>query len=197
MRFLKRAFDGVFGSAEDPRKTIGYTFQRQTELLATVRRALADLAEGRVGLEREIAALEAKLARLKKQADAALAQGQTREANLILERGKSALNGLNTLKANIADIQNEEERLKTVEYRLGTQIEAILDREKLVIARHSASEARDQINQSMDDILHELTDLKSGLQKAEQRAADVQARASTIDRFLEDEIAELPEDPAH
>jgi phage shock protein A len=54
--------------AEDPREVLGYSYQRQVEMLAQVRRGVADVATSRKRLQLQAAQLQASIDELAAQA---------------------------------------------------------------------------------------------------------------------------------
>ena len=72
--------------AEDPREVLDYSYQRQTEMLAQVRRGLADVATSRKRLELQARQLQQSAERLQGQATQAVQQGQVDLAREALTR---------------------------------------------------------------------------------------------------------------
>src|SRR4051795_7837982 len=75
---------------EDPRETLDYSYQRQLEMLAKVRRGVADVATSRKRVELQVNQLEAQAAKLQGQAEAAINQNREDLAREALTR-KSGL----------------------------------------------------------------------------------------------------------
>src|SRR5688572_33114744 len=91
--------------AEDPRETLDYSYQRQVELLAKVRRGVADVATSRKRVELQVAQLEQQENKLTGQAQKALSMGREDLAREALTR-KSALSGqVEALRAQQAQLQ--------------------------------------------------------------------------------------------
>ncbi len=62
--------------AEDPREILDYSYERQTEMLAKVRRGLADVATSRKRVELQIGQAQQATDRLQGQATQAVQVGQ-------------------------------------------------------------------------------------------------------------------------
>ena len=58
--------------AEDPRETLDYSYQRQLDLLAQVRRGVADVATSRKRVELQVNQLQAQSDKLQGQAEQAI-----------------------------------------------------------------------------------------------------------------------------
>ncbi|MCB0909384.1 MAG: PspA/IM30 family protein, partial [Nocardioidaceae bacterium] len=66
----------VLDRAEDPRETLDYSYARQQELLAKVRRGVADVATSRKRVEIQVGQLEQQSAKLQSQAEKAIEMGR-------------------------------------------------------------------------------------------------------------------------
>jgi phage shock protein A len=76
--------------AEDPRETLDYSYQRQVEMLAKVRRGVADVATSRKRVELQMNQLQSQSAKLTERAQKALGMGREDLAREALTR-KSGL----------------------------------------------------------------------------------------------------------
>jgi phage shock protein A len=189
---LKRGLDSLLEPAEDPRQAFAYTYQRQRQLLEQVRNALTGLAVSKNHLEAKAAAVKDKLPQLERQARQALLEGREDLARLSLRWHQIAAIELQTLEQQGRDVQQEQDRLALTEQRLATQIEAFFARQEIITARYSAAEAQVRINEALGGVSQELSDLGRALQKTEQKAETMQARASAIDRLIEEGVLEIP-----
>ncbi|MCH7574976.1 MAG: PspA/IM30 family protein [Candidatus Marinimicrobia bacterium] len=187
---LKVWLKAIMAPAEDPRQSS--TYERQRELLAKVQKALIDIAETKSRLETKTVEVRKKLPRLKKRALAALTDGREDLARLVLQRRQIAVVELQTLEEQVQEIEQEEQRLSLTEQRLATQIEAFYARLEVIMARYSAAEAQVRINEALSGVSEELADLGRALEVAEQKTDHMQARASAIDRLVEEGILEVP-----
>jgi len=61
----------VMDSAEDPRETLDYSYQKQLEMLSKVRRGVADVATSRKRLELQVNQLQGQSNKLRDQAQKA------------------------------------------------------------------------------------------------------------------------------
>ncbi len=189
---LKRGLNGLLKPAEDPRQAFAYTYQRQRQLLEQVRNALIGLAVSKNHLEAKAAAVKDKLPQLERQARQALLEGREDLARLSLRWHQIAAIELQTLEQQVRDVQQEQDRLALTEQRLATQIEAFFARQEVITARYSAAEAQVRINEVLGGVSQELSDLGRALQETEQKAETMQARASAIDRLIEQGVLEVP-----
>ncbi|QDH11016.1 PspA/IM30 family protein [Nocardioides dongxiaopingii] len=171
-------------AAEDPRETLDYSYQRQLELLTKVRRGVADVATSRKRIELQIGQLEQQAAKLQSQAEKALQMDREDLAREALTR-KSGLNTqISDLRAQHAQLQGEEEKLVLAQQRLQAKVEAFRTRKETIKATYTAAEAQTRINEAVSGIGEEMGDVGMAIQRAEDKTANMQARAGAIDELI-------------
>jgi phage shock protein A len=114
--------------AEDPRETLDYSYQRQVEMLAKVRRGVADVATSRKRVELQMNQLQSQSAKLTEQAQKALGMGREDLAREALTRKSGLQNQVNELTAQHAQLQGEEEKLTLASQRLQAKVESFRTR---------------------------------------------------------------------
>ncbi len=170
--------------AEDPRETLDYSYQRQIEMLTKVRRGVADVATSRKRVELQVAQLEQQSQKLHDQAQKALSMGREDLAREALTR-KSGLTGqISDLKAQQAQLQGEEEKLTLASQRLQAKVEAFRTKKETIKATYTAAEAQTRINEAFSGISEEMGDVGMAVQRAEDKTAQMQARAGAIDELI-------------
>jgi phage shock protein A len=170
--------------AEDPRETLDYSYQRQQELLTKVRRGVADVATSRKRVELQVNQLESQSAKLQGQAEKAISVGREDLAREALTRKSGLTNQITDLKAQHAQLQGEEEKLTLAQQRLQAKVEAFRTRKETIKATYTAAEAQTKINEAMSGIGEEMGDVGMAIQRAEDKTAQMQARAGAIDELL-------------
>ena len=193
---LKGGLNALMAPAEDPRQTFASAYQRQRDLLGQVQQALAAIATSKHRLQEKTVEVRAKLPSLEEQARRALIAGREDLARLALQRRRVAAAELHALEQQAREVEQEEQRLSLVEQRLATQIEAFHARREVIAARYSAAEAQVRLGEQLTGVSQELADLGLALERAEQKAERMQARASAIDHLVEAGILESPGLPA-
>ena len=170
--------------AEDPRETLDYSYQRQIEMLSKVRRGVADVATSRKRVELQVNQLEQQSQKLHDQAQKALSMGREDLAREALTR-KSGLTGqISDLKAQQAQLQGEEEKLTLASQRLQAKVEAFRTKKETIKATYTAAEAQTRINEAFSGISEEMGDVGLAVQRAEDKTAQMQARAGAIDELI-------------
>src|SRR4051794_1199093 len=170
--------------AEDPRETLDYSYQRKLDLLAKVRRGVADVATSRKRVELQINQLEQQSAKLQDQAQKAITMDREDLAREALTRKSGLATQIGDLKTQLAQLQGEEEKLVLAQQRLQAKVESFRTRKETIKATYTAAEAQTRINEAMSGIGDELGDVGAAIQRAEDKTAQMQARAGAIDELI-------------
>src|ERR1700757_525537 len=169
---------------EDPRETLDYPHQRQLELLTKVRRGVADVATSRKRVELQMNQLQQQANKLEDQARKALGMGREDLARAALERKASAQSQLDELQVQYAQLQAEEEKLTVASQRLQAKVDAFRTRKETIKATYTAAEAQTRINEAFSGISEEMGDVGMAIQRAEDKTAQMQARAGAIEELM-------------
>jgi phage shock protein A len=169
---------------EDPRETLDYSYQRQLEMLQKVRRGVADVATSRKRVELQMNQIQQTSNKLEKQARDALGAGREDLAREALTRRSSAQSQLSDLQAQYASLQAEEEKLTVASQRLQAKVDSFRTRKETIKATYTAAEAQTRINEAFSGISEEMGDVGMAIQRAEDKTAQMQARAGAIDELL-------------
>ena len=170
--------------AEDPRETLDYSYQRQLDLLSKVRRGVADVATSRKRVELQVNQLEQQSSKLQDQAQKALTVNREDLAREALTRKSGLTTQINDLRAQHAQLQAEEEKLTLAQQRLQAKVESFRTRKETIKATYTAAEAQTRINEAFSGIGDEMGDVGAAVQRAEDKTAQMQARAGAIDELI-------------
>ena len=182
---LHTRLETLLEPAEDPRTAFADSAQRQHDLLARVREALARNSLLRRQIQDRVAQLQAKLPKLEELAKQTLAAGREDLTRLALQQRQLVLVELKSLETSAKDVQLEEGRIAIIEQRLATQIEAMRMRQEITAVRYSAAESQVMVSEAISGASRELADLDQAIEQAEQNADHMQARASAIDQLTD------------
>jgi phage shock protein A len=171
-------------AAEDPRETLDYSYERQLELLQKVRRGVADVATSRKRLELQLTGLRQQADKLEGQGRQALAAGREDLAREALTRRSGVQQQISDLEAQHAQLQAEEEKLTLASQRLQAKVEAFRTRKETIKATYTAAQAQTQISEAVSGISEEMGDVGLAVQRAEDKTAQLQARAGALDELL-------------
>ncbi|MGL5825697.1 MAG: PspA/IM30 family protein [Nocardioides sp.] len=170
--------------AEDPRETLDYSYQRQLDLLSKVRRGVADVATSRKRVELQVTQLEQQGTKLQSQAEKAIGMGRDDLAREALTRKSGLSTQIEQLKVQQAQLQGEEEKLTLAQHRLQAKVEAFRTRKETIKASYTAAEAQTRINEALSGVGEEMGDVGLAIQRAEDKTAQMQARAGAIDELI-------------
>jgi phage shock protein A len=170
--------------AEDPRETLDYSYVKQQELLQKVRRGVADVATSRKRLELQLQQLQQQSGKLEGQAQQALAAGREDLAREALTRRSALSQQMTDLQTQHANLQAEEEKLTNASQRLQAKIEAFRTRKETLKATYTAAEAQTKINEAFSGISEEMGDVGMAIERAEDKTAQMQARAGAVDELI-------------
>jgi phage shock protein A len=170
--------------AEDPRETLDYSYEKQLELLQKVRRGVADVATSRKRLELQLQGLAKQEAKLEEQARAALAGGREDLAREALVRRSGLHQQIEDLQNQLAGLQEQEEKLTVASQQLQAKVDSFRTRKETLKATYSAAEAQTKIGEAFAGLSSELGDVGLAVQRAEDKTAQMQARAAAIDELV-------------
>jgi len=170
--------------AEDPREMLDYSYQRQTELLSKVRRGVADVATSRKRVELQINQLEMQSSKLQGQAEKAISVDREDLAREALTRKSGLTTQISDLRVQLGQLQGEEEKLTLAQQRLSAKVEAFRTRKETIKATYTAAEAQSRINEAVAGIGDEMGDVGLAIQRAEDKTAQMQARAGAVDELI-------------
>jgi phage shock protein A len=182
--------DKAMDKMEDPRETLDYSYQRQLELLQKVRRGVADVATSRKRVELQANGLNTQIDKLNEQAKKALEVGREDLAREALTRKSGLQQQLGDLQTQHAQLQGEEEKLVRASQRLQAKVDAFRTRKETIKATYSAAEAQNRINEAFTGIGEEMGDVGLAIQRAEDKTAQMQARAGAVDELIASGVLE-------
>ena len=175
----------IMDKIEDPRETLDLSYEKQLQLLQNVKRGVAEVTTSKKRLELQKAKLQMNLDKLDGQAKEALQAGREDLARKALE-SKAALQAQSeTLDQQIADLQDQQQKLIAAESRLATKVESFRTKKETIKAQYSAAEAQVKVTESVTGISEEMADVGMAVQRAEEKTENMKARSAALDELLE------------
>jgi phage shock protein A len=181
---MKAKTSKILDKAEDPRETLDYSYERQLEMVQKVRRGLADVATSRKRIELQSNQLQASSAKLGDQARQAVSAGREDLAREALNRRAGIESQLEGLGAQQQQLAGEEQKLTIALQRLQAKVEAFRTRKETIKATYTAAEATAKIGEAVSGISEEMGDVGLAIQRAEDKTAQLQARAGAVDELI-------------
>jgi phage shock protein A len=176
--------DKALDRMEDPRETLDYSYKQQVEMLTRVRRGVADVATSRKRVELQMNQLRKEIDKRTGQAKTALESGREDLARAALQARAQLEGQYNDLQGQYSNLQEQEEKLTLASQRLDTKVQAFRTRKETIKATYTAAEAQTRINEAFSGISEEMGDVGLAIQRAEDKTAQMQARAGAIDELL-------------
>ncbi|VVB64607.1 PspA/IM30 family protein [uncultured archaeon] len=175
----------IMDKIEDPRETLDLSYDKQLELLQNVKRGVAEVTTSKKRIELQKAKIQMSIDKLDAQAKEALGANREDLARKALEN-KAALQAQSyTLDPQIADLENQQQKLMAAESRLATKVESFRTKKETIKAEYSAAEAQVKITESVTGISEEMADVGLAIQRAEEKTENMMARSAALDELLE------------
>ena len=149
-----------------------------------MRRGVADVATSRKRVVLQMTQVQQQMDMLDRQARDALAAGREDLAREALTRKAGVQDQLSDLQNQYASLQGEEEKLTAASQRLQAKVDAFRVKKETIKATYTAAEATTRINEVFTGISEEMSDVGLAIQRAEDKTAQMQARAGAIDELM-------------
>jgi phage shock protein A len=170
---------------ENPVDMLDMSYEQQLQNLQKVRRALADVATARKRLELQAQQLQQQADKLQQQARQALAQNREDLAREALTRRGTIAEQLQSLGQQHQQVEQQQQQLELTAQKLQAQVDAFRTRKETLKATYTASKAQASIGEAVSGISESMTDAGMTLQRAQDKIAEMQARAGAIDELLD------------
>jgi phage shock protein A len=169
---------------EDPRETLDYSYERQLELLQQVRRGVADVATSRKRIELQASQLQQAADKLDTQARQSISHGREDLAREALSRKATIGSQLNDLQAQHEQLAAQEAKLVESSQKLQAKVDSFRTQKETIKANYTAAEAETKIGEAVSGISEEMGDVGLAMQRANDKVAQMQARAGAVDELL-------------
>jgi phage shock protein A len=181
---IKQKVNQLLDRYEDPRQALDYSHVKQTEMLNKLRRDIAEVVTSKKRLEMQKAKLWDNIRTLDEQARRSIEVDREDLAKLALERKNANLLQVQGLEKQIAEMQNEQEKLEQTEKRLSAKVEEFKSKKEVIKAQYSAAEAQVRIKESVSGISEEMTDVGLSMNRAEDKTEKMKAKSQALDEMI-------------
>ena len=182
---VKSKMNRMLDSAEDPRETLDYSYEKQLEMLQNVKRGVVEMVTAKRRIQQQASKVRENIERLDRQARQALEADREDLARLALQRKQSALIELQGLDDQIEGMEQEQQKLTLAEQRLQAKVDAFRNRKEVIKAQYTAAQAQVRIGAALGGISEEMSDLSLAMQRAENKTDQMRAKAGAIDELVE------------
>jgi phage shock protein A len=180
----------VLDQAENPNEMLDLSYEKMLEQLTQVRRALVDIAASRKSIELQEDQLKHSIDHLQDQAKAAVAAGRDDLAKEALSRKAAAQTQVDAMEPQHQQLTEQEEKLTETLKALQQKVNNFRTQKETLKAQYTASKATASVNESVAGISKSIGDSGAALQRAQDKIANMQARASATDELLESGVLE-------
>lgn len=165
-------------------ETLDYSYQRQLDMLAKVKRGSADIATSRKQVENQINEIDVKINSLTSQAEKALSVDREDLAREALSRKAILAQQKSDLTIQRDQMAIEEEKILKTQRALQAKVEQFRVRKETVKASYKAAKANTQINEAFSGMNGEFQDVGLALSRAEDQTAEMQARSEAVGELM-------------
>ncbi len=190
MSLFQRAHDIVaakankaLDAAENPNEMLDYSYEQMLDHITQVRRALVDIAASKKQLDHSIGHLQ-------DQAQAALGQGREDLAREALSRKAAAQQQANEMEPQRQQLDEEQQKMEQTLSALQQRVNTFRSQKEVMKAQYTAAQAESSVNEEAAGISRSFGDSGAALQRAQDKIANMQARAGAMDELLQSGVLE-------
>ncbi len=197
MSLFQRAHDVVaakankaIDAAENPNEMLDYSYEQMLDHITKVRQALVDIAASRKRIELQEQQLQQSANHLNDQAKAALAQGREDLAREALARKATAQQQIDQMEPQHQELTEQEQKLEQTLSQLQQRVNTFRSQKEVMKAEYTAAQASASVNEEAAGISKSFGDTGAALQRAQDKIANMQARAGAMDELLQSGVLE-------
>ena len=177
-------------AAEQPNEMLDLSYEQMLDHLTKVRQALVTVAASRKQIELQEQQLQHSADHLQEQAKAALGLGKEDLAREALQRKAAAQAQIDGMESQHQQLNEEEEKLEQTLAALQERVNQFRTQKETLKAQYTAANAEASVNESVAGISSTLGDSGAALQRAQDKIANMQARAGALDELLQSGVLE-------
>ena len=180
---VKSKMNRILDTAEDPRETLDYSYEKQLEMLRNVKKGVVEMVAAKRRIQQQAVTVQANIEKLEAQAKQALEADREDLARLALQRKQAATVELQGLDEQISGMEHEQEKLTQAEQRLQAKVSAFKTKKEVIKAQYTAAQAQVRIGSALSGISEEMGDISLAAERAENKTEQMRARAGAIDEL--------------
>ena len=177
-------------AAEKPDEMLDLSYEQMLDQITQVRRGLVDIAASRKQIELQEQQLQHSVAHLQDQAKAALARGNDELAREALSRKAAAQAQIDAMEPQHQQLTEQEEKLGQTLDALQKRVNTFRTQKEVLKAQYTAAKAESSVGESAAGISQTVGDSGAELQRAQDKIANMQARADATDELLQSWVLE-------
>jgi phage shock protein A len=177
-------------AAEKPDEMLDLSYDQMLDQITQVRRGLVSIAASRKQIELQEQQLQHSVDHLQDQARAALSQGNDDLAKEALSRKAAAQGQIDGMEAEHQQLTEQEEKLEQTLDSLQKRVNNFRTQKEVLKAQYAAAQAQTSVSESAAGISQTLGDPGTEIQRAQDKIANMQARAGAVDELLQSGVLE-------
>ena len=177
-------------AAEQPDEMLDLSYEQMLDRITQVRRALVDITAARKRIELQEQQLQNSMDHLQEQAKAVLAQGNEDLAKEALSRRAAAQTQIDGFEAQRQQLTEQEQKMEQSLVTLQNRVNDFRSQKEVLKAQYTAARAENAVNADAAGISSDMSDSGEALQRAQDKIANMQARAEATDELLQSGVLE-------
>jgi phage shock protein A len=177
-------------AAERPDEMLDLSYEQMLDRITEVRRALVQMAAARKRIELQEQQLQHSMDHLQEQAKAVLAQGNEELAKEALARRAAGQTQIDDFEAQRQQLTEQEQKMEQTLAKLQKRVNDFRSQKEVLKAQYTAARAENAVNADAAGISSDMSDSGEALQRAQDKIANMQARAQATDELLQSGVLE-------
>jgi phage shock protein A len=177
-------------AAEKPDEMLDLSYEQMLDQITRVRQGLVSIAASRKQIELQEQQLQHSVAHLQDQAKAALAQGREDLAREALSRKAAAQSQIDAMEPQHQELTEQEQKLEQTLATLQERVNKFRTQKEVMKAQYTAAQAMTSVDENVAGISTTVGDSGAALQRAQDKIANMQARAGAVDELLQSGVLE-------
>jgi phage shock protein A len=197
MSLFQRAHDIVaakankaLDAAEKPDEMLDLSYEQMLDQITKAKQGLVSIAASRKQIELQEQQLQHSVDHLNDQAKAALAQGKEDLAREALSRKAAAQQQIDGMEPQHQQLTEQEQKLEQTLSALQQRVNQFRSQKEVLKAQYTAASAMNSVNESAAGISGTFGDAGAEIQRAQDKIANMQARAGAVDELLQSGVLE-------
>ena len=197
MSLFQRAHDIVqakankaLDAAEQPDEMLDLSYEQMLDQITQVRRGLVDVAGSRKRIELQEQQFQHSVDHLNDQAKTALAQGREDLAREALSRKAAAQGQIDAMESQHQQLTDQEQKLEHTLDTLQKRVNDFRTQKEVLKAQYTAAQAQNSVNETAAGISSTSGDTGADIARAQDKIAQMQARAGAVDELLASGVLE-------
>ena len=177
-------------AAEKPDEMLDLSYEQMLDQITKVRQALVTIAASRKRIELQEQQLQHSVDHLQEQAKTALSMGKEDLAREALSRKAAAQAQIDGMESQHQQLTEQEEKLSQTLQALQQRVNNFRTQKEVLKAQYAAASAQSSVDESVAGISGTLSDSGAELARAQDKIAQMQARAGALDELLQSGVLE-------